>query len=108
MLTEKEWIELAEKTGRVVAAKNAAYGDSVRNVGWIMQRLYPEGVGVDQVPMALIVVRILDKLSRLANDPHFGGEDPALDITGYGLLLQDLVKNGMSGGLGIICPKEED
>ncbi len=108
MLTEQQWVELAEKTGRVVAAKNAAYGDSVRNAGWIMEQLYPKGISVDQISTALVVVRILDKLSRLANNPRFGGEDPALDITGYGLLLQDLTKNGTIGGLETSGQEDED
>jgi len=90
MRTQQHWIELATKTAEVVATKNAAYGDSVRNSGKILQILYPDGVSVEQIPAMLVIVRIVDKLSRIANDPNFGGEDPAQDITGYGLLLQDL------------------
>jgi len=95
MTVREEWIELARKTGQLVAEKNAAYGDSVRKSARIMQTLYPEGIKPDQIPAALVTVRILDKLSRIANDPNYGGEDPALDVTGYGLLLQELVKNGL-------------
>jgi hypothetical protein len=95
MTVREEWIELARKTGQLVAEKNAAYGDSVRKSARIMQTLYPEGIKPDQIPAALVTVRILDKLSRIANDPKYGGEDPALDVTGYGLLLQELVKNGL-------------
>lgn len=95
MLTKEEWIALGESTGQVVAEKNAAYGDSVRKVARIIQTLYPSGVQPSQIPAMLVTVRILDKLSRMANDPEYGGEDPAQDITGYGLLLQDLIKNGL-------------
>jgi len=87
--------KLAEATGKLVTEKNAAYGDSVRTSGKIMQLLYPEGIAFDQIPVALLTVRVLDKLSRIANDPSYGGEDPAQDITGYGLLLMELVKNGL-------------
>lgn len=95
MTTRDEWLELAQKTGELVVEKNAAYGDSVRNAAKIMQLLYPKGIAFEQIPAALVVVRILDKLSRIANDPTFKGEDPAQDITGYGLLLQELQKNGL-------------
>jgi hypothetical protein len=95
MISKDEWLELAQKTGELVAEKNAAYGDSVRSTGKIMQLLYPNGITSEQIPTALVVVRILDKLSRIANDPGYGGEDPPKDITGYGLLLQELTKNGL-------------
>lgn len=95
MITKAEWVELAKKTGELVADKNEAYGDSVRKVAKIMQTLYPEGMQYNQIPAALVTVRILDKLSRIANDPEYGGEDPAMDISGYGLMLQELVKNGL-------------
>jgi hypothetical protein len=88
---------LGKEVGELVAKKNEAYGDSVRNSGKIMQILYPRGVTAEQIPAALVTVRILDKLSRIANDPAFGGEDPAQDIAGYGLLLMDLVRGGMKG-----------
>lgn len=95
MMTKEEWIALAIKTGELVAEKNQAHGDSVRRSAKIMQTLYPDGISFAQIPSALLVVRILDKLSRIANDPTFGGEDPAQDITGYGLIMQELQKNGI-------------
>ena len=95
MTTRESLLELVQKTGEVVVQKNAAYGDSVRRSGQVMQILYPHGITVDQIPSALLLVRVLDKISRIANDPGFGGEDPALDITGYGILLQDLFRNGL-------------
>lgn len=95
MLTKEQWLELAREVGETVANKNEAYGDSVRRSAKIMQVLYPEGISFDQIPAALLAVRVVDKLSRIANHPSYGGEDPALDIAGYGLLLQELVKNGL-------------
>jgi hypothetical protein len=95
MLTRDEWIEMGTSLGETVAEKNAAYGDSVRKVAKIASILYPNGVTVSQIPQLLFTVRIIDKLSRIANDQNFGGEDPALDIGGYSLLMQDLIKNGM-------------
>jgi len=97
MIQKDEWLSIAKNTAELVAEKNNAYGDSVRKTAKIMQILYSNGISYDQIPAALVTVRVLDKLSRIANDPEYGGEDPAQDITGYGLLLQELVKNGMDG-----------
>jgi hypothetical protein len=96
MYTEQQWLDLANKVGRVVAEKNAAYGDSVRKVARIVTILYPHGVPVEQIPAMLFIVRIIDKLNRISNQPDFGGEDPALDIAGYALLMQELVENGLN------------
>lgn len=95
LLVAHKFEELGLKTGKLVEEKNAAYGDSVRNSAKIMQILYPRGISTKQLPAALVTVRIIDKLSRISHDPEYGGEDPAQDITGYGLLLQELVKNGL-------------
>ena len=92
-LDPERFRDLGKEVGELVTKKNLAYGDSVRNSGKIMQILYPNGISFDRIPAALVTVRILDKLSRIANDPSFGGEDPAQDISGYGLLLMDLFKN---------------
>lgn len=86
---------LAADIGKLVTEKNIAYGDSVRNSAKIMRILYPDGISYDQIPTALLTVRVLDKLSRLANDKDFNNEDPAQDIAGYGLLLKELFINGL-------------
>jgi len=101
MVDPKYWTDLAERMGKLVAEKNAAYGDSVRNSAVIMQALYPNGISPEQIPASLVIVRIIDKLSRIANDPGWGGEDPALDIMGYGMLLHELIEHG-------IIPEEKE
>jgi hypothetical protein len=95
MITKEQWLELAREVGEKVAEKNAAYGDSVRNSAKIMQILYPNGVSFDQIPGFLISVRMLDKLSRMANDPKWGNEDPPFDMAGYSLLWMELLRNGL-------------
>lgn len=92
MNTKEQWLDLAAKIGETVAEKNAAYGDSYQVAGRIMQLLFPDGISVEQIPVALVLVRMLDKFVRIANgDAKYGGEDPALDIAGYGLLLHELI-----------------
>ena len=80
----KDFITLAEQVGTLVAKKNMAYGDSFRRSGEILAILYPESVTPGQYEDMLGVVRIIDKLFRIANGDRT--EDPWEDIAGYGIL----------------------
>lgn len=79
-------LELAKEIGKLCAEKNAAYGDSHAQSGKILEILFPAGVRVDQYTDMLGVVRVLDKLFRIATQPDAFGESPWRDIAGYGLL----------------------
>lgn len=79
--------EIGEEIGRLVEEKQAAYGDSFGKAGGIMRILYPQGISPGQMTDALAVVRIIDKLFRIANNPDAFGESPARDIAGYALLM---------------------
>lgn len=76
--------------GRLVDDKQRAYGDSAGRSGAIMAILYPGGIPKHAYDDALLVVRVLDKLSRIAqrgrDGQDLGGESPWRDIAGYGLL----------------------
>lgn len=76
--------------GRLVDAKAAAYGDSVRKVAAIMRALYPDGIPPEKLDDALLLVRIADKISRIATDRDALGEDPFADICGYALRAVEL------------------
>ena len=75
----------AKAIGNLVAEKQLQYGNSFGNAGKVLKVLYPNGISVDQMEDALVVVRIVDKLFRIANGNQ-GSEDAFQDITGYGLL----------------------
>jgi hypothetical protein len=75
-----------QEIGRLVDEKQSAYGDSFGKSGEIIKILYPEGIKPEQYQDALAIVRIIDKLFRIANDKGYGGENPFMDIAGYGLL----------------------
>ena len=77
---------MGEEIGRLVEQKQAAYGDSFGRSGEVMRILYPQGIAPEQMEDALCVVRILDKLFRVATDRDALGESPYRDIAGYGLL----------------------
>jgi hypothetical protein len=70
----------------LVAEKQAAYGDSFGKSGEVMRILYPEGIAPEQMDDALCVVRMVDKLFRIATDRDALGESPYRDIAGYALL----------------------
>lgn len=72
--------------GKLVDEKNAAYGDSFARSGQIMRILYPNGIAPEQVDDALAVVRVIDKLFRVATDRDALGESPWRDVAGYGIL----------------------
>lgn len=86
MSAAASYAELGRKIGALVEEKQAAYGDSFGKSGEVMRILYPDGIGVDQYDDALTVVRILDKLFRIATDRDAMGESPYRDIAGYGML----------------------
>lgn len=78
--------DAARKTADLVVEKQAAYGDSFGQSGKVMAILYPEGIRPEQLNDALAVVRVLDKLFRIATKKDAFGESPWNDILGYSLL----------------------
>lgn len=77
---------LAAEIGKLVEAKQAAYGDSFGKSGGILRILYPAGISLTQLDDALTIVRVVDKLFRIATDRDALGENPWKDILGYALL----------------------
>jgi hypothetical protein len=78
---------LAAEIGRLVEEKQAAYGSSFTKSGEIFRVLYPNGIAPEQMDDALALVRIVDKLFRIATARDAFGESPARDIAGYALLM---------------------
>lgn len=78
--------ELAEQIGNLVEQKNAAYGNSFDQAGEFLKLLYPNGIPPESYGDMLCVVRIFDKLKRIATKKDAFGESPYGDIIGYGLL----------------------
>ena len=76
----------AAELGRLVQSKQHAYGNSFGKSGSIMRVLYPYGIKPEQMDDALAIVRVIDKLFRIATDKTAFGESPWKDIMGYALL----------------------
>jgi len=77
---------MGEQIGKLVEEKQVAYGDSFGKSGDILRVLYPNGISPDQIDDALCIVRIVDKLFRIATNRDALGESPYRDIAGYGIL----------------------
>jgi len=88
-VTPAEWSiyqKIAAELGKLVTEKNAAYGSAHIVSGRIMCLLFPSGIHVHRIYDAMLMVRIIDKLCRIANRPDAFGESPYQDIGGYGIL----------------------
>jgi len=87
MTTETpSYTQVAEDIGQLLVEKNKAYGDSFRKSGAFLELLYPNGIAVDQMADALCLVRMIDKMFRIATHKDAFGESPYRDIAGYAIL----------------------
>ena len=82
----KKYQELANTIGALVDQKNEAYGNSFDQAGEFLKMLYPQGVSPENYNDMLCIVRMFDKLKRIATKKDAFGEDPFADIVGYALL----------------------
>lgn len=78
--------QTAEEIGKLVSEKNTAYGSSFAESHKILSVLYPKGILPHQYTDALAIIRVIDKLFRIATDKDAFGETPWQDIAGYGIL----------------------
>jgi len=78
--------ETGRELGKLVDEKQAAYGNSFGKAGDVLAIMYPNGVQPEQYKDMLAIVRIVDKLFRIANIKDAFGESPFRDVAGYGLL----------------------
>jgi hypothetical protein len=84
-----EYETIGQEIGKLVAEKNKAYGDSFNKSGDFLKILYPDGIQPEQYADMLGVVRVFDKLMRVANRKDAFGENPWKDVAGYGILRSD-------------------
>lgn len=80
----------AGKVAKLVREKQAAYGDSFSKSKEVLKLLYPNGIQPSEYGHLLTIVRVVDKLFRIATQKDAFGESPWKDINGYSLL--ELVK----------------
>lgn len=78
--------KIAEEVAELVKTKNKAYGNSFHETAVIFSILYPCGISTEEMPNALFLIRIWDKMKRIATNKDALGESPYKDIIGYALL----------------------
>jgi len=71
----------------IVEEKNKEYGSAFQKVSEILAILFPNGIPTSKYHDVAILIRVFDKICRIAsaNDKDVK-KDAWLDITGYGLL----------------------
>jgi hypothetical protein len=77
---------LANEIGSLVNEKNKAYGNSFEDAEQFLKLLFPAGIPLESYSDMLCIVRIFDKLKRIATKKDAFGESPYRDLVGYGLL----------------------
>jgi hypothetical protein len=87
-----DYAGLGAAVGYLVAEKQRAYGDAFGKSGQVLALLYPDGIPGAKLDDALAVVRVVDKLFRVATDRDALGESPWRDIAGYALLATERVE----------------
>lgn len=85
-MDNKTYEEIGRAIGKLVDVKNAAYGNSFSECHKILSVLYPSGIKPDQYTDALAIIRVIDKLFRIATNKDAFGESPWNDIAGYAIL----------------------
>lgn len=83
---QSEFEKIALSVSSLVEEKDKAYGNAFDKAGAFLKLLYPNGIPTDSTDDALTIVRIFDKLMRIATNKDAFGEDPYRDILGYCLL----------------------
>lgn len=88
---------IGKQIGVLLNQKQEAYGNAFGEMQKIINVLYPQGIAPYQYKNLLTLVRILDKVFRIANSPDgendLMNEDPWRDIAGYSILaLSDVEK----------------
>lgn len=78
--------DIGTKIGKLVDVKNKAYGNSFSKSGELLKVLYPYGIAPEQYDDMLAIVRVIDKMFRIATNKDAFGESPWGDIAGYAIL----------------------
>jgi len=82
----KNFEELGNAIGKLVAEKNRLYGDASVKTAKIMDILFPTGISPANYFNILLLVRVLDKIVRISESAPGDSESPWKDISGYGII----------------------
>ena len=81
-----KWQTIADDMTSLLKAKRDSYGNNLACTPEIMKLMYPSGITHEQLDDFLILVRMVDKMFRIANGANFKlGEDAWKDLAGYAM-----------------------
>jgi len=86
---KNDFDKVAREIAETVKLKQESYGDSFSKSQVVVRELYPDGVPVEAYGDFLTIIRIIDKLFRIATakgKEDLMNENPFVDIMGYSLL----------------------
>jgi hypothetical protein len=86
MGVEGQYTRTGREIGQLVDKKNAQYGDAINVTGDFLKLLFPNGIQPENYNNVAVLVRVFDKMKRIANGNQ-GEENAWRDICGYGLLM---------------------
>lgn len=86
--------KIAEEIGDVVELKNRAYGNAINDTEGFLKLLYPNGITEDKYHSVGLLIRMWDKMKRIASDAEAFGESPFMDIAGYAILGEEASRRG--------------
>lgn len=89
---------LCRRLGVMLQDKNDSYGSSFYKAEDFIALLWPDGVPPEAFGRMLIMVRMFDKMMRIAVMPEAFGEDAEMDLFGYAALMVYL---GILKGKGV-------
>lgn len=78
--------DIAKEIGDIVLLKNIAYGNAINDTEGFLKLLFPNGISVEKYYHMGLLIRIWDKLKRIATKEDAFGESPYMDIAGYAIL----------------------
>jgi hypothetical protein len=83
--SESLFMSIAKEFAGVVEVKNKQYGDSFVKTPEFLTILWPDGIKPEDYADMLALVRIFDKMMRIAHGKQ-GEESPWGDMLGYSIL----------------------
>ncbi len=84
-LDHEDWELAGRHVGRLVGEKRRQYGNALEKSAAILTLLFPGGIQPVQYVDACSMMRVLEKLSRVASGDQ-GDESAWIDIAGHGLV----------------------
>lgn len=91
--SNENFARVAMELSVLLSQKNKAYGDSYYKAGEFLKLIYPNGLKPENYDDALTLVRMFDKMARIATKKDALGESPYRDLAGYAILAITREKN---------------